>query len=159
MDCSHSHRCRRAPGQILGVALALLLAAASIAVGFPLTQSLGNGGSREFHFCRIDVTPRAEACGETADCLQFDSARGPVWLDIHRIISLSESAPGTVLLRDMFPIASQLTLIGDPGLIDQVTARPDGLPIELHGYWYPSGRRLLLLEVGPEARAIDLPLR
>ncbi len=114
---------------------------------FPLTQSLGNSGSREFHFCRLEVSSRATACGNTPACLQFDSAAGPIWLDVHRVASLAESIEGTVLLRNMFPFTTRLSLVGDAALLPQLTASAAPLAFDLHGYWYPSGRRLLLLDL------------
>lgn len=119
------------------------------ASAFPLTMELGNNaGAREFHFCQLDVIARPVACAGAPNCLEFATGDGPLWLDVQRTASLSESAAGTALLDDMFQYARRMSLVGDPVLLAQVRAQHRG-PLELHGFWYPSGRRLLLLEVGP----------
>jgi hypothetical protein len=124
-----------------------VLAWVGSAAAFPLTLNLGNSGSREFHFCRLEVSSRTTACGNTPACLQFDSAAGPIWFDVHRVASLAEDIEGTVLLRNMFPFTTRLSLVGDAALLPQLTASAAPLAFDLHGYWYPSGRRLLLLDL------------
>jgi hypothetical protein len=119
----------------------------SPAMPFPLTQSLGTAGTREFHFCHLEVTPRTAACADAPDCLQFDSSRGPIWLDVHYATSPTEEAPGTLLLEDMFQYANRLSLAGDPSAISLLKDADVSARFDLHGYWYPSGRRLLLFDL------------
>lgn len=129
-------------------ALAVLLLSHRVSA-FPLTMGLGNTGAREFHFCQLDVMARPVACAGAPNCLEFETGDGPLWLDVQRTASLSESATGTTLLDDMFQYAQRMSLVGDPALLAQVRPQPGSGRLELHGFWYPSGRRLLLLSVQP----------
>lgn len=138
-------RCCVTPAAVL-----LVLFLCHDAYAFPLTMGLGNNaGVREFHFCQLDVTLRPTQCAGAPDCLEFATDGGPVWLDVHRTASLSEAAAGTALLDDMFQYTHRLSMVGDPTLLAQLRLHDNHGALELHGYWYPSGRRLLLIEVLP----------
>jgi hypothetical protein len=143
------HPTSESPGSITPAAVLLVLLLSQPAYAFPLTMGLGNAGVREFHFCQLDVTLRSKPCADAPDCLEFATDGGPVWLDVHRTASLSEAAAGTALLGDMFQYTHRLSMVGDPTLLARLRLHDNRGALELHGFWYPSGRRLLLIEVLP----------